>query len=166
MDSPPQFVALVLADDPAVAATLAASGFLIFGARNGRQAMRLFDRKQFDLVLLDMDLLRPNSLNACQRIRELSPSVKIIMLADVDAEEDRVRALEAGADDCVNKPLPLRELVARARAVLRLSSPRLPHPRTRPSPIDAGQESRPFAENDEETSPVNPEPVKIIDGTR
>jgi DNA-binding response OmpR family regulator len=153
MDSPPQFVALVLADDPAVAATLAASGFLLFGARTGRQAMSLFGRKQFDLVLLDMDLLRPNSLNACRRIRELSPNVKIIMLAEADAEEDRVRALEAGADDCVNKPLQLRELAARARALLRLSSPRPTRPRTNPSPIDAGQESRPLAGSDEETSP-------------
>jgi DNA-binding response OmpR family regulator len=153
VDSPPQFLALVLADDPAVAATLAASGFVLFGTRTGRQAMRLFSRKQFDLVLLDMDLLRPNSLNACRRIRELSPSVKIIMLADADAEEDRVRALEAGADDCVNKPLQLRELAARARAVLRLSSPRPPHPGTKRSPIDADQESRPFTRSDEETSP-------------
>jgi DNA-binding response OmpR family regulator len=153
VDSPPQFVALVLADDPAVAATLAASGFVIFGARTGRQAMRLFGRKQFDLVLLDMDLLRPNSLNACRRIRELSPGVKIIMIADADAEEDRVRALEAGADDCVNKPLPLRELAARARAVLRLSSPRPPAPRTKLSPIDAEQEPRPLTRSDEETSP-------------
>jgi DNA-binding response OmpR family regulator len=152
VDSPPQFVALVLADDPAVAATLSASGFAVLGARTGRQAMRLFGRKQFDLVLLDMHLLRPNSLNACRRIRELSPGVKIIMLADADVEEDRVRALEAGADDCVNKPLPLRELVARARAMLRLSSPRPPHPQTKPSPIDGGQESRPFAKSDEETS--------------
>ncbi|HEY6341698.1 MAG TPA: response regulator [Bryobacteraceae bacterium] len=158
MDSPPQFVALVLADDPAVAATLAASGFAVFGALTGTEAMRLFGRKQFDLVLLDMDLLRPNSLNACRRIREISPSVKIIMLADADAEEDRVRALEAGADDCVNKPLPLRELVARARAVLRLSSPRPPDLRPKPSPIDAEQESRPFTRGDEDS-----EPVKILD---
>jgi DNA-binding response OmpR family regulator len=163
VDSPPQFVALVLADDPAVAATLAESGFAVFGPRTGREAMRLFGRRQFDLVLLDMDLLRPNSLNTCRRIRELSPSVKIIMLADADAEEDRVRALEAGADDCVNKPLPLRELVARARAVLRLSSPRPPHPQTNRGPIDAGQESRPFTRSDEETSPLNSEPVKIPD---
>ena len=163
MDSSPQFVALVLADDPAVAATFAASGFVLFGARTGRQAMRLFGRKQFDLVLLDMDLLRPNSLNACRRIRELSPNVKIIMLAEADAEEDRVRALEAGADDCVNKPLQLRELAARARAVLRLSSPRWPYPRTKPSAIEASQESRPFARSDEETSSPNSEPVKILD---
>ena len=153
MDSLQQFVALVLANDPAVAATLAANGFAVFGALTGNEVMRLFGRKQFDLVLLDMDLLRPNSLNACRRVRELFPTVKIIMLADEDAEEDRVRALEAGADDCVNKPLQLRELAARARAVLRLSSPRPPHPGAKPSPIGADQKSRPFTGSDEETSP-------------
>ena len=105
MDSPQQFIALVLTHDPAVAVTLAASGFAVARARTGSEAIRLFHRKQFDLVLLDMDLLRPNSLNACRRIRELAPNTKIIMIADEDAEEDRVRALEAGADDCVNKPL-------------------------------------------------------------
>ena len=89
MDSP-QFIALVLADDPAVGATLAESGFAVARTLTGTEAMRLFSREEFDLVLLDMDLLRPNSLNACRRIRELSPSVKIIMLADADAEEDRL----------------------------------------------------------------------------
>jgi DNA-binding response OmpR family regulator len=160
VDSPQQFVALVLANDPAVAATLAASGFAVAGAPTGSEAIRLFDRKQFDLVLLDMDLLRPNSLNACRRIRELAPQVKIIMIADEDADEDRVRALEAGADDCVNKPLQLRELAARARAVLRLYSPTPARNRTRPSQIDAGQESPPGAASGGETSVPDSEPAK------
>jgi DNA-binding response OmpR family regulator len=65
-----------------------------------------------------------NGLEACWEIREFAPDTKIIMIVAPDADEDRVRAIEAGADDCVNHPLQLRELVARARAVLRLSSPK------------------------------------------
>jgi two-component system, OmpR family, response regulator RegX3 len=161
VDSAQQFIALVLARDPALAATLAAGGFAVAGALTGPEAIHLFDRQQFDLVLLDMDLLRPTSLNACRRIRELAPNVKIIMIADEDAEEDRVRALEAGADDCVNKPLQLRELAARARAVLRLCSPRPARSPTRPSHIDAGQESPPAAASGGETSLPDSEPAKV-----
>jgi DNA-binding response OmpR family regulator len=161
VDSSQQFIALVLARDPAVAAALGAGGFTVAGALTGSEAIRLFDQQQFDLVLLDMDLLRPNGLNACRRIRELAPNVKIIMIADEDAEEDRVRALEAGADDCVNKPLQLRELAARARAVLRLCSPRQARSRTRPNHIDAGQKSPPGAAGGGETSLPDSKPGTV-----
>jgi DNA-binding response OmpR family regulator len=161
VDSPPQFIALVLARDPAVAATLAASGFAVAEALTGSEARRLFDREQFDLVLLDMDLLRPTSLNACRRIRELAPEVKIIMIADEDVDEDRVRALEAGADDCVNKPVQLRELSARARAVLRSCSPSPARSPTRPSHVDTDQESPPGTASGGETSLPDSEAAKV-----
>jgi DNA-binding response OmpR family regulator len=127
--SPPQkFSVLVLDNLSAVSATLAASGFAVTEVPTGEEAMRLIRQRPFDLVLLDMNVPGWNSLEACRQVRAFAPSTKIIMIAPVDADEDRVRALEAGADDCVNRPLEFRELIARARAVLRLSSPQIIKP--------------------------------------
>lgn len=56
---------------------------------------------------------------ACRRIRALAPRTGIVMVTVRDAEDDKVRALDAGADDYVTKPFRLRELLARLRAVLR-----------------------------------------------
>jgi len=72
-----------------------------------------------DVVLLDMNMPEIGGVEACQRIRAMAPRSGIIMLTVRDAEDDKVQALEAGADDYVTKPFPLRELIARMRAVLR-----------------------------------------------
>ncbi len=114
---------LVVDDEPSLRrvlrTSLSASGFSVEEARNGEEAVGAVQQHRFDLVVLDINMPGMGGVEACQRIREFSPRVGIVMLTVRDLEEDKVRALEAGADDYVSKPFRLRELVARLRAVLR-----------------------------------------------
>jgi two-component system KDP operon response regulator KdpE len=102
-----------------IRASLAASGFAVEEAGTGKDAISVMQHSPFDLVLLDVNMPGMSGVEACRQIRELAPHVGIVMVTVRDAEEDKVRALEAGADDYVTKPFQFRELVARLRAVLR-----------------------------------------------
>jgi two-component system response regulator RegX3 len=97
---------------------LAREGFDVTVARDGREALRLFDVVQPDLILLDLMLPKMSGIDVCRSIRARS-SVPIIMVTAKGTEIDTVVGLEVGADDYVSKPYRLRELVARMRAVLR-----------------------------------------------
>jgi two-component system KDP operon response regulator KdpE len=70
-------------------------------------------------VLLDINMPGMGGVEACREIRALAPKVGILMVTVRDAENDMVRALEAGADDYITKPIRFRELMARMRAVIR-----------------------------------------------
>ncbi len=93
-------------------------GFNVQVARDGAQALELFDLVRPDLVLLDVMLPKLSGIDVCRQIRKKS-QVPIIMVTAKGAEIDTVVGLEVGADDYVTKPYRLRELVARMRAVLR-----------------------------------------------
>ncbi len=97
---------------------LAREGFDVTVARDGREALRLFDTVAPDLILLDLMLPKMSGIDVCRSIRARS-SVPIIMVTAKGTEIDTVVGLEVGADDYVAKPYRLRELVARMRAVLR-----------------------------------------------
>ena len=97
---------------------LAREGFDLTVARDGNEALKLFDEVHPDLVLLDLMLPRLSGIDVCRSIRARS-SVPIIMVTAKGTEIDTVVGLEVGADDYVAKPYRLRELVARMRAVLR-----------------------------------------------
>jgi two-component system, OmpR family, KDP operon response regulator KdpE len=122
MLAPPSKV-LVVDDEAslrkALRTSLVASGFSVEEARSGEEALDAVRQRAFDLVLLDINMPGINGFEACQRIRTMAPRAGIVMVTVKDAEEDKVRALEAGADDYVTKPFRLRELTARLRAVLR-----------------------------------------------
>ena len=116
-------VRLLLAEDEesfvdALVVGLGREGFSVTIARDGTEALRLFDETQPDLVLLDLMLPKMSGIDVCRAIRSRS-SVPIIMVTAKSAEIDTVVGLEVGADDYVAKPYRLRELVARIRAVLR-----------------------------------------------
>src|SRR5436305_3430126 len=96
-------------------------GFRVNVARDGVEALTLFDVVQPDLVLLDVMLPRVSGIDVCRELRRRS-RVPIIMVSAKTAEIDTVVGLEVGADDYVPKPYRLRELVARMRAALRRSS--------------------------------------------
>jgi two-component system response regulator RegX3 len=93
-------------------------GFKVEVARDGAEALDLFDTFEPDLVLLDVMLPKVSGIDVCREMRRRS-DVPIIMVTAKGSEIDTVVGLEVGADDYVSKPYRLRELVARMRAVLR-----------------------------------------------
>jgi two-component system response regulator RegX3 len=97
---------------------LTREGFKVSIARDGAEALDMFDDVAPDLVLLDVMLPKVSGLDVCRELRSRS-NVPIIMVTAKGAEIDTVVGLEVGADDYVTKPYRLRELVARMRAVLR-----------------------------------------------
>ena len=123
MASPQPFSVLVVDDEPSlrktIRASLAASGYSVTEAGTGGEAVGVVRGRPFDLVLLDVNMPGMSGVEACRQIRALAPRTGIIMVTVRDAEEDKVRALEAGADDYVTKPFRFRELIARLGAVLR-----------------------------------------------
>ena len=119
-DSPVQ-VLLVEDEDSFIEALtigLAPEGFEVSVARDGAEALEMFEESEPDLILLDLMLPKMSGLDVCRTIRNTS-DVPIIMVTAKGEEIDTVVALEVGADDYVTKPYRMRELVARMRAVLR-----------------------------------------------
>ena len=97
---------------------LAREGFRVQVARDGAEALAVFDAVQPDLVLLDVMLPKVSGLDVCRELRTRS-RVPIIMVTAKGSEIDTVVGLDAGADDYVTKPFRLAELLARVRALLR-----------------------------------------------
>jgi two-component system response regulator RegX3 len=120
--SEPDTTVLVVEDEEsfveALTVGLKREGFRVRVARDGVEALALFDVVQPDLVLLDVMLPRISGIDVCREIRTRS-RVPIIMVTAKSSEIDTVVGLEVGADDYVSKPYRLRELVARMRAALR-----------------------------------------------
>jgi two-component system, OmpR family, KDP operon response regulator KdpE len=115
---------LVAEDEPAlldlVSRNLRVRGFEVFEATNGLDALAVWERERPDLLILDVMMPRLDGLEVCRRVRERA-TVPIIVLTALDAEGDRVAALDLGADDYLSKPFAVEELLARVRAVLRRS---------------------------------------------
>ena len=97
---------------------LSREGFRVVVARDGAEALAVFDEVDPDLVLLDVMLPKISGIDVCRELRARS-NVPIIMVTAKGSEIDTVVGLEVGADDYVTKPYRMRELVARMRAVLR-----------------------------------------------
>ena len=118
----PSKVILVAEDEAAlrdfIIRNLRVRGFEVVEAGNGLEAMAQWEREQPDLLILDIMMPRMDGLEVCKRVREQS-TVPIIVLTALDAESDKVAALDLGADDYLTKPFGVEELLARVRAVLR-----------------------------------------------
>jgi len=99
--------------------SLTQSGFAIDEAQTGEEAVAILSKYAFDLVLLDINMPGIGGVEACREIRAHSQKIGIVMVTVQDGESEMVRALEAGADDYITKPIRFRELVARLRAVWR-----------------------------------------------
>jgi two-component system, OmpR family, KDP operon response regulator KdpE len=113
---------LVVDDEPNILASvvplLRSRGYDVFTAMNGRAALEAVDRDTPDLVLLDLGLPDIDGVVVCSQIRETN-NTPIVVLSARGAENDKVRALDAGADDYVTKPFGTEELLARIRVALR-----------------------------------------------
>jgi two-component system KDP operon response regulator KdpE len=123
--APPARV-LVVDDEPHIRRTLeinlAARGYQVDLAGTARAAIDLAAKKRPDLVILDLGLPGLDGIEVVRGLREWS-SVPILVLSAREAEQAKVAALDAGADDYVTKPFGMDELVARVRAALRRAAP-------------------------------------------
>lgn len=113
---------LVVDDEPQIRrvlkTSLAAGGYTMVEARTAEEGLEKLRQEPPDLVILDINMPGIGGLEGCREIREIS-DVPIIMLSVRGSEKDKVRALDAGADDYVVKPFSSQELLARIRANLR-----------------------------------------------
>ena len=102
--------------------TLTGMGFEVNEAFNGEAAVQMVGKAEYDVVLMDINMPGMGGIRACREIRRSLPRLGILMLTVRDREDDKIAALDAGADDYVTKPFPMRELAARIRAAVRRSS--------------------------------------------
>jgi two-component system KDP operon response regulator KdpE len=113
---------LVVDDDPQIRrvmkVTLTGQGYEVDDAKTGEEALEKLREPRFDVVLLDMNMPGIGGLETCRAVREQS-EIAIIMLTVRDGNDDKIEALDAGADDYVTKPFNPAELSARIRAALR-----------------------------------------------
>ncbi|HEX6800234.1 MAG TPA: response regulator transcription factor [Ktedonobacterales bacterium] len=114
---------ILVAEDEAplrdfISRNLRARGYTVLEAGNGLEAMALWETESPHLLVLDIMMPRLDGLEVCRRIRERS-TAPIIVLTALDAESDKVAALDLGADDYLTKPFGVEELLARVRAALR-----------------------------------------------
>jgi two-component system KDP operon response regulator KdpE len=97
---------------------LSTLGFVVADAETGETALEMLREEKFDLILLDINMPGLSGLETCRAIRDRS-DVGILMLTVRDRAEDKIEALDAGADGYVTKPFDVNELLARIRATLR-----------------------------------------------
>jgi two-component system, OmpR family, KDP operon response regulator KdpE len=116
---------LLVDDDPsirrALRTTLSALGLDIEEASGGEQAVSFVRTERYDAALLDINMPGMGGVEACRTIRRLCPRLPILMLTVCDSEDDKIDALDAGADDYVTKPFHVGELMARVRSAVRRS---------------------------------------------
>jgi two-component system phosphate regulon response regulator PhoB len=122
---------LLVEDDPALSELLeyrfSNEGYRVRATADGDEALVLAAEEVPDLVILDWMIEGTSGIEVCRRLRrdKATAHVPIIMLTAREAEDDRIRGLETGADDYVTKPFSPRELLARVSAVLRRIRPAL-----------------------------------------
>jgi two-component system, OmpR family, KDP operon response regulator KdpE len=127
----PQGRLLIVEDDTALRrslrTTLSSLGFDVSEAGNGEDALANLRMADFEVVLLDINMPGIGGIETCRRIRHISTKLQILVLTVRDDENDKVEALDAGADDYVTKPFQSRELTARIRtAIRRFRAPEAP----------------------------------------
>ncbi len=104
-----------------VCRALRQTGMVVDALHDGAQADHLLHTQSYDIVLLDLALPRVDGLTVLRRLRARESSVPVLLLTAKSNVEDRVRGLDAGADDYLAKPFDLAELEARMRALVRRS---------------------------------------------
>lgn len=99
-------------------------GYLLDIAFDGILGKNLFSKKQYDLVILDINLPGINGFQLCHEFKEVHPHVPIIFLTALDDLDDKITGFESGADDYLVKPFEFQELLMRVKALVRRSGAR------------------------------------------
>jgi two-component system OmpR family response regulator len=115
---------ILVAEDDAILAdgvtrTLRQSGYAVDWVKNGAEADNALESDDFDLLILDIGLPKKSGLDVLKRLRSRDSRLPVLILTALDGVNDRVRGLDAGADDYLAKPFDLSELEARVRALVR-----------------------------------------------
>ncbi|MGQ0639219.1 MAG: response regulator transcription factor [Gemmatimonadaceae bacterium] len=108
-----------------VARGLREASYTVDLAANGAQALALASSAHYDAIVLDILLPARDGISVCRSIRDQGNRVPILMLTALDAVEQRIRGLDAGADDYLTKPFAFGELLARLRALIRRNADEL-----------------------------------------
>ena len=122
---------LVVEDDDSLASFLSeelrGQKFIVDQVSDGEAALSALEAKHgFDLLIVDLNLPKLDGISLIRKVRPGQPKLPILVLTARSRVEDRVQALESGADDCLNKPFSLLELLARVHALLRRNSGMIP----------------------------------------
>ena len=138
--SQPSIRVLIVDDEAAIRRALRPPlmelGFQIAEASRGEEALQLLRASSYDVVLLDINMPGIGGIETLRRIRAFAPRLPVLMVTVRDGEEEKVEALELGADDYITKPFSIRELIARVRtAHRRVHAPA----RAEDAPIEIGE---------------------------
>ena len=122
---------ILIADDEAnilmlLEMELQAEGFKTIGCSDGGKALAQIRESTPAIALLDWNMPIITGLDVCRRLRETGNQLPVIMITARDEMDDRIAALEAGADDFIAKPFNIREVLARVKALLRRSNSKSP----------------------------------------
>jgi DNA-binding response OmpR family regulator len=122
----PRKTILVVDDEPQIVMglrdALEFEGFRVIAASKGREGILLARSEGPDAIILDLMLPDLNGYAVCEELRRINAFVPILMLTARSQETDKIRGLDAGADDYVTKPFSVNELIARMRAIFRRAS--------------------------------------------
>ena len=123
---------ILIADDEAnilmlLEMELQAEGFKTIGCSDGGKALAQIRESTPAIALLDWNMPIITGLDVCRRLRETGNQLPVIMITARDEMDDRIAALEAGADDFIAKPFNIREVLARVKALLRRSNSKSTH---------------------------------------
>ena len=126
MNKPPNARILVVDDEPQnirlLQIRLQADGYAVLTANSGHEALKRVQADAPDLILLDIMMPGMNGFEVCQRIRaeESTQFTPVVMVTALSDKEDRIKAIEAGADDFISKPFDSHEVLARVRSLVRI----------------------------------------------
>ena len=126
MNKPPNTRILVVDDEPQnirlLQIRLQADGYTVLAANSGQEALELVQAEAPDLILLDIMMPGMNGFEVCQQLRaeESTQFIPVVMVTALAEKEDRIRAIEAGADDFISKPFDSHEVLARVRSLVRI----------------------------------------------
>ncbi len=118
---------LVIEDDLPLASFLQkglqAESYVVDAAHDGESGLAIALDTECDLLVLDLNLPKMDGLTVLRRLRPMKPNLPVLVLTARSRVEDRVQALDYGADDCLNKPFSFAEVTARVRALVRRGRP-------------------------------------------